>query len=205
MIMSDSAFQPAFRPAFQPAFQSVPLMAAHAGFSPFRPMLHGQRLAPLTAVQAEPVVDAYAQGVQDGQEMAAAAFAVEQAHYQALLCAAEAIQTGDSEELAQLIGEAVCALTCQIVEKAPIDADWLKAQAHKAAAMIGDYDAARTLRLHPEDLALIDTAELPLAVQADANLARGELRIDGSAGWIEHGRSSYLNALRAALSAGDAA
>lgn len=185
------------------AFQTLPLSAAQAGFSAFRPMLHGLSISPQQAAHAEPAVDAYALGVQDGQDIAAAAFAVERAQMQALLSSAEVVQIEAGEELAQLVGEAVCTLVCQIVETAPIDAAWLSAQAQKAAGVIGNCDAARTLRLNPEDMALLDAADLNLPVVADASLPRGELRIDGSAGWIEHGRSSYLNVLRAALAPGD--
>jgi flagellar assembly protein FliH len=187
------------------AVQVMPLGLARRGVSAFRPMAHGQMPTPVAAPILETSVDPYDQGLQDGQDMAAAAFAAERANCAKLLASAEALQGEASEETAQLIAEAVCTLVEQIVASAPVDGAWLTAQAQKAAAVISDCDGARTLRLNPEDLALLDAAELPLPVMADADLPRGELRIGGSAGWIEHGRSVYLDALRAALSRGEAA
>lgn len=183
--------------------QTVPLAAAHAGFSAFRAIVHGKAPVAHQPIDETPGIDRYAQGLADGQEMAAAAFAAERAHYQALLASAEKLQCEVDEELTQLIGESVLMLVSQIIETAPVDARWLNAQVKKAVGVIGDCDASRTLRLNPDDLALLSADELPLPVVTDDMLARGELRVDGSAGWIEHGRSSYLAALRGALSAGD--
>jgi flagellar assembly protein FliH len=187
------------------AIQTLSLADARRGPSAFRPMMHGQSALPIITHACEVRVDPYAQGVADGQDMANAAFAVERESYQALLSAADALQAEPAEEMAQLIAETVQLLVCQIVNDQPVDAKWLVSHARKAAEVIADCDAARTLRMHPEDMALVDGATLPLPFVADPSLPRGELRIDGSAGWIEHGRSLYLNDLRSALASGDVA
>ncbi len=173
---------------------------AHSGF---RPMLRES----VVTTGAIPTAsdDLYARGLADGQELAEATFAKERLQLRALLNAAENLQAEPSEELAQLISETVFRLVRQIIETAPIDADWLQAQAHKAADSISECDSARTAWLHPDDVALIDTVTFPLPVMADAEAERGSIRIDCSAGWIEHGRSNYLDALRTALSVEDSA
>jgi hypothetical protein len=121
------------------------------------------------------------------------------------LCLAQRKICKPSEELAQLIGETVFRLVRQIIEAAPVDADWLHQQAQKAADVISECDAARTAWLHPDDATLIDPATFPLPVMADPAAERGTIRIDCSAGWVEHGRSNHLDALRVALSLEEAA
>lgn len=174
----------------------------HTGF---RPMHREYAAASDSIATSNATDDPYARGLADGQELAATAFAGEQLHLCALLNAAENLHAEPSEELAQLIGETVFRLVRQIVETAPVDANWLQAQAQKAADIISECDAARTAWLHPDDAALIETAPFPLPVMADAALQRGSIRIGCSAGWVEHGRSDYIDALRVALSLEDAA
>ncbi len=182
------------------AVQIVALSEACRGASAFRSMLVGTSAPPAPIV---PPGDDYARGVADGQDLAATAFAVERQQLAALVTAAQALQPEPSEELAQLIAEAVVRLVTQIVADAPIDAAWLKAQAARAAEVVADCDAARTLWLHPDDIALLGGTQMPLPVQADQTAARGSIRIECSAGWIEHGRSIYLDALRSALALED--
>ena len=175
----------------------------------FRPLQFGQpRSAPLTPVAeaaAEPADDPFSRGLAEGQRLAEAAFAVERQQLLAMVAAAEALQDEPSEELAQLIADTVERLVRQIVASAPIDAEWLQAQAETAAAMVADADKARTLWVHPEDAALLADCPLTLAIESDAAMMRGTVRLETSTGWIEHGRAVYLDELRAALGTGDAA
>jgi len=143
--------------------------------------------------------DPFAQGLAEGQRLAEAAFAVERGQLLALVASAEALQDEPSEELAQLIAETVERLVRQIVDTAPIDAEWLQAQAETAAAMVAEADKARTLWVNPADAALLMDAPIALPIEADPSMIRGTVRIETSAGWIEHGRAVYLNELRAAL------
>ena len=57
----------------------------------------------------------------------------------------------------------------------------------------------------PADAALLMDAPIALPVEADPAMMRGTVRIETSAGWIEHGRAVYLNELRAALGSEDIA
>lgn len=193
-------------PAAAPRFSAIALTDAMARASGFRPL----SLAPAAPVSAPPVPaeaesepaladDPFARGLIEGQRVAEAGFAVERHQLLALLANAEALQDEPSEELAQLIAETVERLVRQIVATAPIDADWLKAQAETAAALVAEADKARTLWVNPADAALLVDCPLALPVEADASMPRGTVRIETSAGWIEHGRAVYLNELRAAL------
>ncbi len=190
---------------FDGNMQILSISDARHVHSSFRPMHREHAAASDSIAAAKATDDPYARGLADGQELAAIAFAEERLHLRALLNAAENLQAEPSEELAQLIGETVFRLVRQIVETAPVDADWLQAQAQKAADSISECDAARTAWLHPDDIALIDIATFPLPVMADPAAQRGAIRIDCSAGWVEHGRGNYLDALRVALSLEDAA
>ncbi|MEQ8310737.1 MAG: flagellar biosynthetic protein [Sphingopyxis sp.] len=190
-------------------FAPVNLAQAMAQRSGFRPL----SLAP--AADAPPPVqepltevnedDPFARGLAEGQRLAEAAFTAERHQLLALLAGAEALQDEPSEELAQLIATTVERLVRQIVEAAPIDADWLRAQAETAAAMVADADKARTLWVHPDDAVLLVDCPLALAIESDPAMVRGTVRLETSTGWIEHGRAVYLDELRAALGEGAAA
>jgi flagellar assembly protein FliH len=199
--MSDLAAETGFAP--------VGLAEAMAQRSGFRPM----SFAPAAATAApahEPAAeqgddDPFARGLAEGQRIAEAAYTAERHQLLALLASAEALQDEPSEELAQLIAETVERLVRQIVATAPIDAEWLRAQAETAAAMVADADKARTLWVHPDDAALLADCPLTLTVESDPAMVRGTVRLETSSGWIEHGRAVYLDELRAALGEGAAA
>jgi flagellar assembly protein FliH len=186
MIMSDPVILPI----------SLSQARSHAGgFRPRFALAHALSTSPVE----QPVEDHYARGLADGQDMAQAAFAVERAQYQALIASAQNLQNEPSDELAALIAQTVERLVRECVGVAPVDAEHLNKQAMRAAALISECDAARTMWLHPDDLMLIDQNSLPIAVMADPQAERGSIRIDCSAGWIEYGVPLYLNDLRAAL------
>jgi flagellar assembly protein FliH len=199
--MSDRAAETGFAPV-----RLADAMARGGGFRPlsFAPAPQG---APEEAESAGEIdlEDPFALGLAEGQRLAEAAFVAERHQLLALLAGAEALQDEPSEELAQLIAATVERLVRQIVATAPIDADWLQAQAETAAAMIADADKARTLWVHPDDAALLAGAPLTMAIESDPAMMRGTVRIETSTGWIEHGRAVYLDELRAALGESEAA
>ena len=195
--------------------------AAETGFAPVRladAMARGGGFRPLSfapAQQAAPeepespgeidLDDPFALGLAEGQRLAEAAFVAERHQLLALLAGAEALQDEPSEELAQLIATTVERLVRQIVATAPIDAEWLQAQAETAASMVADADKARTLWVHPDDAVLLADCPLMLAIESDPAMMRGTVRLETSTGWIEHGRAVYLEELRAALGESEAA
>lgn len=199
--MSDLAAETGFVPV-----RLADAMAQHRGFRPlsFAPTVEPAAAAPEPAAE-QGEDDPFARGLAEGQRMAEAAYTAERHQLLALLASAEALQDEPSEELAQLIAETVERLVRQIVAAAPIDAEWLRAQAETAAAMVADADKARTLWVHPDDAALLAECPLALAVESDPAMVRGTIRLETSTGWIEHGRAVYLDELRAALGEGGAA
>ncbi|WP_428684764.1 FliH/SctL family protein [Sphingopyxis sp.] len=188
------------RAAETTAISLAQVMAEARGF---RPLHFGgasmSRAMPVEPAFAPEADDPFALGLAEGQRVAEAAFAVERSQLLALVAGAEALQDEPSEELAQLIAETVERLVRQIVDNAAIDAEWLQAQAETAAAMVAEADKARTLWVNPADAVLLMDAPIALPIEADASMVRGTVRIETSAGWIEHGRAVYLNELRAAL------
>lgn len=188
------------RAAETSAISLAQIMAEARGFRPLH--FAGAPAAPMAPAEhafAAEADDPFALGLAEGQRLAEAAFTVERGQLLALVAGAEALQDEPSEELAQLIAETVERLVRQIVDSAPIDAEWLRAQAETAAAMVAEADKARTLWVNPADAALLVDAPITLPIEADPAMARGTVRIETSAGWIEHGRAVYLNELRAAL------
>lgn len=199
--MSDRTAETGFAPVSLPD-----AMARDTGFRPisFAPSAYAPQ--PVEESIDEPALDdPFALGLAEGQRLAEAAFVAERHQLLALLAGAEALQDEPSEELAQLIATTVERLVRQIVATAPIDTEWLQAQVDTATAMIADADKARTLWVHPDDAALLADAPLAMAIESDAAMMRGTVRIETSTGWIEHGRAVYLDELRTALGTGHAA
>lgn len=153
--------------------------------------------------QAEPHMvpgsDAFSQGFEEGQRVATEAFMTEREALLRLVENAGALQPEPSEELAMLVGETVYRLVTDIVGQVEIDRECLVRRAQAAAAMIAECDNARTLFVNPQDLQLLEGLRTGLTLATDASLARGDIRIDCSAGWIEHGTTLYLDALRSEL------
>lgn len=143
--------------------------------------------------------DRYDVGFEDGRRTAQDTFEVERAALQRLVESVGALQPESSEELAMLIAETVYRLVADIVGKTQVDEDCLSQRASAAAALIAECDNARTLCVNPDDLPLLEGLRTALTVEGDPSLARGDVRIDCSAGWIEHGTSLYLDALRCEL------
>lgn len=183
-------------------------MAHNSGFRPYsfaadplpEPELFvAEPTADLPATEPIMEDDPFARGLAEGQRIAETAHQMERTQLLNLIASTKALQDEPSDELAQLIAETVERLVHQIVEAAPIDAEWLKKQADIAAAMVAEADKARTLWVNPADAALLYDAELKLPVESDPAMMRGTVRIETSAGWIEHGRAVYLDELRSAL------
>lgn len=197
--MSDRTAETGFAPV-----ALADAMARDSGFRPLSFVTDARETDHIPAAPAD-VDDPFALGLAEGQRLAEAAFVAERHQLLALLAGAEALQDEPSEELAQLIAETVERLVCQIVATAPIDAEWLQAQAETAAAMVADADKARILWVHPDDAALLADCPLTLAIESDPAMLRGTIRLETSTGWIEHGRAVYLDELRSALGTGGSA
>jgi flagellar assembly protein FliH len=185
-------------------FARLSLVEARApvsAFNPLRPRLMPGRTPPtMPADTAEP--DLFALGFAAGEQVASEAFATERTALGRLVAAAQALQPEPSEELAAMIAATVEQLVTELVGKMPVERDWLEERIERAMSCIAKADAARVLRLHPDDIDLLADTAVPLALCPDPELQRGELRIECSQGWIEDGRSQHLDALRVMLGTG---
>lgn len=189
------------------SFERISVVDAQMVETGFRPMISLRSGMPHDVGANEPSVsevagsepDIFAIGYDAGMKAAAAGFAPERAALQALVATAAALQPEPSDELAVLIAETVEVLVTKIVGAVTLDRAALAERAQRAAALVGDCDNARTMWVNPEDVALLEDAGLPLTLCADSMAARGSIRIDCSAGWIEAGTALYLDALRVEL------
>jgi flagellar assembly protein FliH len=143
--------------------------------------------------------DAFAQGFEAGRRTMEAEIAAERDAVARLAETLEVLQPQPTSALAVMLAEAVERLVRQIVGNVEIDRAFLMERAERAAAMIGeDTDPAR-LRVHPDDLPLLDPARLNVALLPDPTLMRGTLLLETGEGWIEDGPAVRLERLRAAL------
>jgi flagellar assembly protein FliH len=177
----------------------VPITGLPHGKQPFAPLCRQTSLP--VAVSNDP--DHYAQGLSDGQSVAQAAFAVERERLVQLIASAEALRPEDNAETAFLLGNAIRMIVAKIVGDVAFDSALMARQIDDAIALSLEADLARTICLHPDDLALFAKGELPLDCKADPELPRSGIRIECSAGWVEHGPAFALKRLERLLNGGD--
>lgn len=170
----------------------------------FMPRFAGNSVASSQVPPVSPAPDLHAAGFAEGLQAAEARHAAERLAWQRLFNSAQVFQPEPSEELAAMIATIVERLVGEMVDAVPVDHARLSARIDHALSFVGEADAARTLWLHPADVALIDESLFPLEVHSDPHMERGALRIDCSTGWIEDSRSVHLDALRATLGIGAA-
>lgn len=147
--------------------------------------------------EAEP--DAYAQGYADARATIEKEVAAERDAIAQLANALEVLRPEPTGALAMLLAETVDKLVRQIVGEVEIDGMTLLARAREAAELIGKDVEPSHLRVHPEDVALLEAAELAIELVADPALERGTLVLETGHGWIEDGPAVRLDRLRAAL------
>ena len=159
-----------------------------------------EETAEVTPLDLESVrADAFARGWEEGRRTAELELAGEKEAVARLAESLETLRPEPGNALALVLAEAVDRLVRQIVGAGAIDAAQLVARAEAAAALIADELAPARLRLNPEDVPLLEAARIPVALVADASLARGSLIIECGEGWIEDGPAIRLERLRAEL------
>jgi flagellar assembly protein FliH len=151
------------------------------------------------ALQPNCAEERYRQGLADGQCLAEAAFAAERERLHQLIANAEAIRVEGNPEIAFLLGNAVRRIVQNIVGDIALDPVFLTGQIEEAVALLVEADQARHICLHPDDIALLADISLPLPCKPDHALPRGAIRIECSAGWVEHGPAFILQRLQQAL------
>ncbi|HEY9552515.1 FliH/SctL family protein [Allosphingosinicella sp.] len=143
--------------------------------------------------------DSFAQGFDAGRRTAELEFAGERQVIARLAEQLEELRPEPSSALAALIAETVERLVTQIVGSVDIDKTLLQQRAEIAAKLIGEDTEPAKLRVHPDDIALLEPARIPVSLVGDASLRRGSIMLDTGDGWIEDGPAVRLERLRAAL------
>ncbi|WP_419723182.1 FliH/SctL family protein [Sphingobium aromaticiconvertens] len=113
--------------------------------------------------------------------------------------ALELLAPAPSGTLSSMLSAAVIRLVEQIVGEVEIDAGLLQSRCDAVASMVEEGEKQGALHLHPDDLSLVDHADLGVRVVADAQMKRGCVRLDTADGWIEDGPDVRLARLYAML------
>ncbi|USI73722.1 hypothetical protein [Sphingomonas morindae] len=142
---------------------------------------------------------AFADGYEQGIAAMRAELEQERAGLARLAVGLEALRPEPVGPLGVLIAATVERLVTEIMGTVTIDPALLLARAEAAAAVIGEETQPAVLKLHPEDLARLHGAALPVAAEADPTLAPGALRLETAAGSVEDSPALRLARLRGAL------
>jgi len=185
--------------------QVAPLTALSqsAGFRPLARF--GQRASPEPLPdeadpQVELIAQAHAQGFAEGRaEAEAEAQAALAAHGQ-LSLAFQRLDQAMEEELRLALRETVARLCEGVLAPLSLDEAALLARIEKAVAMLARAYDERTIRLNPEDIALLsDQLNAEWSVLPDPSLPRGTLRVESTEGGVEDGPETWRRAISDAL------
>jgi flagellar assembly protein FliH len=174
--------------------RAVPMFTPWASQADESPLDDGGRID-IEALREE----AYAQGFEDGRHSAEQDVAEQQAALARLLASLDVLRPEPTNALALLLAETVDRLVRQIVGSVEIDGALLTARAEAAASLIGAETEPARLRVHPDDLPLLDGASIPVETIGDPHLTRGSIVLETGTGWIEDGPAVRLDRLRAEL------
>lgn len=144
----------------------------------------GGRPDPVETARAQ----GYEQGWADAQAAAQQAAAQADATRERMETVLHRLDGELAEQFRQRLMETVIALCESCLAPLALDKDALMRWIERAAAMFTRADDDRLIRLHPEDLAAIQS-RLPAdwAVQPDPMMARGAIRVESRSGAMESG------------------
>ena len=149
----------------------------------------------METVQAE----AFAAGIEQGRQEAILEFARDREALAQLIRSAEALQPEPSGPLAAVLTETVTRMVRQIVGEVQIDPATLKERAESVAELVTAESGPARLRLHPNDIAMLEGCDLGLPIAPDHHLASGTIILETGEGWIEDGPQVRIARLRAQL------
>ncbi|MCB2065234.1 MAG: flagellar biosynthesis protein [Erythrobacter sp.] len=151
---------------------------------------------PADAIMADLLADAEARG----RQAALAQMASEGAARAALKLSLQRLDEHLQQDLAMRLAETVALLCEATLAPLAIDAAALQARCTQAAACLKDDVAQARLRLHPDDVALLD-AEFAASwtIDPDPRLERGTVHFDTADGALRDGPGEWRAALREAL------
>lgn len=161
--------------------------------------------APMVAMADEdPIATAFAEGFAAGSnEALEAAEAAAQAAAEArakIEFSFTRLDADLAEKLRDKLLETVTALCESVLQPLALDADALARRVETAVGMFVRADDERVVRLHPDDLALVE-GKLPADWQffPDPALQRGALRVETVSGGVEDGPAQWRSAIVEAL------
>ncbi|MCL6252176.1 flagellar assembly protein FliH [Altererythrobacter sp. KTW20L] len=207
-------FSPAFASGFTPMFAASPeagpdagpawlsALANRGGFSADTAFARAAADAPADLVQEEQaaIAAALAEGEARGRALAEAEFA-ELAEVRATLSLSMAqLDEIMQQQLAAHLAEAVAALCETALAPLVLDRAALERRCVTAAGMVGEGIIDASLRLHPDDVALLDSGFASTwHILPDVTLERGTVVFDTVEGAVIDGPSEWRLALREAL------
>lgn len=202
--LSDLAgFQPLF-PSLAAAPAGPAWLTALSGRNGFSPDLHFAAPAPALSDEAqqaeEAIARAYAAGLAEGRTMAQQDFADAAEAHGALAASLTRLDDEMQQQLALRLAETVAALCEAAMAPLTLDADALQRRCIRAAGMVGDGIIDASLRLHPDDIALLDRGFASTwHLVPDPLLERGSVVFDMAEGAVVDGPGEWIAALREAL------
>lgn len=152
----------------------------------------------------DPVAAAHAAGYAEGVEAALAEFAANAERDRALLTAlTHALQADDRIDrnaVARRLRETVLFLVTRLVGEVGISPEILARRIEAAADMLSDAAESAMLRVHPDDVALLE-GKLPRQIFAvgDATVARGAFVLESASTIVEDGPEEWLEQLAQAI------
>jgi flagellar assembly protein FliH len=151
---------------------------------------------PLDLARAEGHAQGFAQGRAEAE---AEADAMLEAHGR-LSLAFERLDQDMEEQLRLALRDTVTALCEGVLAPLALDEAALIARIDKAVAMLARSYDERTIRLNPDDIALLaEHFRADWQVVPDASLPRGTLRVESTEGGIEDGPATWRRAIAEAL------
>jgi flagellar assembly protein FliH len=144
-------------------------------------------------------IEGFTHGFDEGSRITRESITAENDAAHRLAEALELLAPAPSGTLSSMLSAAVIRLVEQIVGEVEIDAGLLQSRCDAVAAMIDEGEKQGALHLHPDDLPLVDHADLGVRIVADAQMKRGCVRLDTSDGWVEDGPDVRLARLHAML------
>lgn len=203
LARADADPAPAEPRHFRPAH---PGLKPTAGWDPFDPQ--GGRTPAPPASEPEQAFDAleaaraegFAEGMAAAERMAATRGEADAAALAKLTAALEALAPVERDGLAARLRQTVLYLVTRIVGETGVAPERLAARIDAAAQLLADNSDPATLRLNPDDFALLE-GRLPARVLtiADGQIERGGFRIETRTTAIEDGPTAWLGQLAAAI------
>lgn len=210
-----SSFEPlaGFGPAADPdpapapsAPAAKPWFAALGDAQGFQPDPRFSAVAEVPAADPQPgesdavLADALADAEARGREAALAEMASEGAARAALKLSFQRLDEQLHERLAQRMAETVAALCEATLAPLALDKDALQRRCLAAAAQVGEGLAGASLRLHPDDIALLDADfAADWTITPAPEQERGTVVFDMAEGAVRDGPGEWRAALREAL------